>query len=73
MMVGRLLSFWDGISPGAMLKFRWVSDFGFGVTEFFGKGQTWSHSCVLCSAFKLEVHGSVVGAPQLGLQNLQRL
>ena len=23
-MVGRLLSFWDGISSGAMLNFRWV-------------------------------------------------
>ena len=25
MMVGRLLSFWGGISSGAMLHFRWVS------------------------------------------------
>ena len=25
MMFGRLLSFWDGISSGAMLNFRWVS------------------------------------------------
>ena len=27
MMVGRLLSFWDGIFSGAMLNFRWVSNF----------------------------------------------